>query len=98
ELPREAVRGRREVEAPDLLQDEGALQHPPRAADEQLEQGELGPGQGHRATAALDLARSQVHRQVRELEQLVAVLLGPWSDPAQQCAEPREQLVQCERL
>ena len=46
----ERVRGRPEVVAPDTLEDQRALEHLPRVAQEQLEQVELGAGQ-------LDLAR-----------------------------------------
>ena len=93
----EAVGGRREVEAPDLLEDEGALQHPARPAQEQLEQGELGAGQLHQPLAAAYLAGGEVHAQVGEGQVLVGVA-GLGGDAAQQRAQPGEQLLEGERL
>src|SRR3954451_9851176 len=70
----EAVGRRGEVEAPDLLEDERAVEHPSGAAQEQLEQAELGAGELDRPRAAAHLARGEVHAQVGEGQPLVRVV------------------------
>ena len=89
----ERVRRGPEVVAPDAVEDHVARQHLARVAQEQLEQEELGPGQLDRPVAAADLARARVERQVGEREQLVAA-----GRAAQERAQPREQLLERERL
>ena len=68
----ERVGGRGEVVAPDLLEDEGPVEHPARPAQEHLQQRELGAGQLDRAVAAAHLAGGRVQGQVGERQHLVS--------------------------
>ena len=89
--------GRRgEVVAPDLLEDERPLEHPPRPPEEHLEQRELGPGELDLPLAPADLPGGDVHREVGEAEHLVGVL--GLHRAAHQRPQPRQQLGQRERL
>src|SRR6195952_1846417 len=96
----EGVAGGREVVAPDLLEDAGARQDPARVRDEQLEQRELGAGERDRPFAAADVAGDGVQGQVREHQRVGVLVAGALlrRGPAQQRPQPREELLEGERL
>ena len=91
----ERVRAEAEVVAPDALVDHRAREHLARVAQEQLEQRELGARQLDRLAVARHLARPRVQLEIAERELLALVVRG---DTAKQRAQPREQLVEGERL
>jgi D-alanyl-D-alanine carboxypeptidase/D-alanyl-D-alanine-endopeptidase (penicillin-binding protein 4) len=91
----ERVGRRAEVVAPDAVEDHLARQHLTGVVHEQLEQQELGARQLDPPRAAVDLVGARVELEVREAQDL-AVLLPPGA--AQQGAQPREQLLERERL
>ena len=80
-----------EVVAPDLLEDEAAVEHSPRSPQEHLQQGELGAGELDVAGAAQHLAGGDVHGEVGEGEHLLLGAVLGRDDPAQQGTEPGEE-------
>src|SRR5690606_37362673 len=92
----EGVRGGRKVVPPYLLQDPLPGQHLAWVPQQQFEQRELGAGQPDLAIAAVHLAGGRVERQVGQRQG--SGLVSARGRTAQQRAQPREQLLEGERL
>src|SRR5215207_5196961 len=88
------VRDRERVVAPDLVEQLLTRDHEPLVAHQVLEQLELALGQLDRALAAMHLVRVGVEREVADAQRGHAARRAP----AQQGAEPGEQLLALERL
>src|SRR5215211_2708212 len=88
------VRDRERVVAPDLVEQLLARDHQPLVAHQVLEQLELALGQLDRALAAMDLVRVGVEGEVADAQRGHPARRSP----AQQRAQPREQLLPLERL
>jgi hypothetical protein len=92
----EVVGGGAHVEAPDRLEQRVAGQDPGRVAHEDLQQGELGPGQAQRPSAPPRLEPVGIEPDVGERQNL-RFPVGRRA-PAQQCPHPGQQLLSGERL
>jgi hypothetical protein len=84
-----------EVVAPHALVDERAGQHLTRVAQEELEQVRLGRRQLEASPAASRVHRAEIERQIGKAEDVRRFLL---ESAPQECAQPREQLFERERL
>src|SRR5262249_43420584 len=88
--------GGAEVIAPHVLEDLRAGEHLARVAQEHLQQQELGAGELEQALTPPGLASEAVQAHVLEAEREPALVV--LTRPAQQRAQPREQLPQRKRF
>ena len=86
-----------EVVVPHPVQDLRLRQHPPRVAHEEAQQLELGGGQLDRGVAAAHLVAVLVQGQIADDERRVLAGRGH-PGAAQQPAQPRDELLDAERL
>src|SRR6267143_340013 len=85
------------VAAPHRLEDLAALEHPPRTAQEQRQQIELGPGEPQLAIRDRRLSRAGIEGERAGADRLV-LRLGRLGGPAQHRAYARRDLARGERL